>query len=236
MLIKKLSKEEQAEGLTLDFVNKINLQKKSSPVMFKQNDKPASLMKCSTGFWVRAEGEFLKDENGKLLILKERECQIARARYLFYHADEEKREEAEKVLRKRKEKIQNKLDIFRKNIDAIKALTDKKSSVHALNEILESVSTNPQAIKEENARKIAALPEMERQYELLVSNFNNGNINFLLDILGIEKIENPVTFKFDNEDDMRALKNAFGAAAINEANGDVNLMYARLKVEQTYNL
>lgn len=126
MLIKKLSKEEQAEGLTLDFVNKINLQKKSSPVMFKQNDKLASLMKCSTGFWVRAEGEFLKDENGKLLILKERECQIARARYLFYHADEEKREEAEKVLRKRKEKIQNKLDIFRKNIDAIKALTDKK--------------------------------------------------------------------------------------------------------------
>ena len=185
MLIKKLSKEEQAEGLTLDFVNKINLQKKSSPVMFKQNDKLASLMKCSTGFWVRAEGEFLKDENGKLLILKERECQIARARYLFYHADEEKREEAEKVLRKRKEKIQNKLDIFRKNIDAIKALTDKKSSVHALNEILESASTNPQAIKEENARKIAVLPEMERQYELLVSNFNNGNINFLLDILGI---------------------------------------------------
>ena len=167
-----------------------------------------------------------------MLILKERECQIARARYLFYHADEEKREEAEKVLRKRKEKIQNKLDIFRKNIDAIKALTDKKSSAHALNEILESVSTNPQAIKEENARKIAALPEIE----LLVSNFNNGNINFLLDILRIEKIENPVTFKFDNKDDMRALKNAFGAAAINEANGDVNLMYARLKVEQTYNL
>ena len=236
MLIKKLSKEEQAEGLTLDFVNKINLQKKSSPVMFKQNDKPASLMKCSTGWWVRAEGEFLKDESGKLLVLKERECQIARARYLFNHADEEKREEAEKVLRKRKEKIQNKLDIFKKNIDHIKALMDKNSSAHQLNEILESVITNPQAIKEENARKIATLPEMERQYELLVSNFNNGNINFLLNILGIEKIENPVTFKLDNEDDMRALKNAFGTDAINEANGDVNLMYARLKVEQNYNL
>lgn len=32
MLIKKLSKEEQAEGLTLDFVNKINLQKKVHPL------------------------------------------------------------------------------------------------------------------------------------------------------------------------------------------------------------
>jgi len=54
--------------------------------------------------------------------------------------------------------------------------------------------------------------------------------------LGIEKIENLVSFKLDNQDDMRALKNAFGAQAINETNGDVNLMYARLKVEQNYNL
>ena len=145
----------------------------------------------------------------------------------------------EKKLKKYSEnakKRYKKIGYIQKEHRRNKSLADKKSSVHALNEILESVSTNPQAIKEENARKIAVLPEMERQYELLVSNFNNGNINFLLDILGIEKIENPVTFKFDNEDDMRALKNAFGAAAINEANGDVNLMYARLKVEQTYNL
>ncbi len=236
MIIKKLSKEEQAEGLTIDFVNKINLLKKSSPAMFKQDEKPVNLMKCSTGWWVCVEGEFLRDESKKLLIFKERECQIARARYLFYHAEEEKKEEAVKILQKRKKQIQAKLDIFKKNINDIKALMDKDSSISMLNGILESISANPQAIKEENARKIAALPQMERQYDILESNFNAGNINFLLNILGIEKIENPITFKINNEDDMRALKNAFGAQAINETNGDVNLMYARLKVEQNYNL
>lgn len=236
MLIKKLTKEEQTEGLTIDFVNKINLLKRSSPIMFKQNEKPMNLMKCSAGWWASQDGKFLKDENGKLLIFKERECQIARARYLFYHAEDEKREEAEKILRKRKRQIQNKLDILKKNIDDIKALMDKNSSINILNEIFESIGTNSQAIQEENARKIATLPQMEQQYEFLLSNFNSGNINYLLNILGIERIENPISFKIDNEDDMRVLKNAFGAQAINETNGDVNLMYARLKVEQNYNL
>ena len=236
MIIKKLTKEEQAEGLTIDFVNKINLSKKNSPVMFKQNEKPMNLMKCSAGWWACAKGEFLKEDNGKLIIFKERECQIARARYLFYHAEDEKREEAEKILQKRKRQIQNKLDIFKKNIDDIKALTNKNSSISIFNEILESIGSNSQAIKEKDERKIAALPQMEQQYDHLLSNFNSGNINYLLNILGIEKIENPVSFKLDNQDDMRALKNAFGAQAINEANGDVNLVYARLKVEQNYNL
>lgn len=145
-------------------------------------------------------------------------------------------EEAEKILQKRKRQIQNKLDIFKKNIDDIKALTNKNSSISIFNEILESIGSNSQAIKEKDERKIATLPQMEQQYDHLLSNFNSGNINYLLNILGIEKIENPVSFKLDNQDDMRALKNAFGAQAINEANGDVNLMYARLKVEQNYNL
>ena len=33
MEIKKLTKEEKAEGLTLDLVNKVDLRKKCSPVM-----------------------------------------------------------------------------------------------------------------------------------------------------------------------------------------------------------
>lgn len=38
MEIKKLTKEEKAEGLTLDLVNKVDLLKKCSPVMFKGGD------------------------------------------------------------------------------------------------------------------------------------------------------------------------------------------------------
>lgn len=234
MEIKKLTKEEKLEGLTLDFVNKVNLKQRSSPVMFKQGDEPVSLMECSTGYWVNTSDGFLKDEKGKLIVAKIRECHIARARYLFYHVDEEKQIEAEKVLRKRKEKIQEKLSIFKKNIEILKASLDKSSSASSLVQILESMMTEEQkkSTQAENDRKVAMLPEMESQYALLVSEFEKGNRNYLLNVLGIEKIENPVSFKIENEDDMRMMRNAFGKKAIDDSEGDVNKLYARLKVEQ----
>lgn len=77
---------------------------------------------------------------------------------------------------------------------------------------------------------------MEAQYEWLMSEFDKGNFSLLLDIMGIEKIPNPVTFKLDSEDDMRRLKNAFVKQSIDEAQGDVNKLFARLKVEQMYNV
>ena len=77
---------------------------------------------------------------------------------------------------------------------------------------------------------------MEAQYAWLLSEFEEGNYNLLLDIMGIEKIPNPISFKLDSEDDMRMLKNAFGKQSIDEAQGDVNKLYARLKVEQMYNV
>ncbi len=126
MEIKKLTKEEKAEGLTLDLVNKVDLLKKCSPVMFKGGDEPVGIMECSTGYWVHTSDGYLRDDK--------------------------------------------------------------------------------------------------------------GNYNLLLDIMGIEKIPNPISFKLDSEDDMRMLKNAFGKQAIDEAQGDVNKLYARLKVEQMYNV
>lgn len=50
MEIKRLTKEEKAEGLTLDLVNKVDLRKKCSPVMFKGGDEPVGIMECSTGY------------------------------------------------------------------------------------------------------------------------------------------------------------------------------------------
>lgn len=238
MEIKKLTKEEKAEGLTLDFVNKVNLRKKCSPVMFKAGDEPVRIMECSTGYWVHTSDGYLRDDKGALIIFGIRECQIARARYLMNHGEEEKRLEAERVLEQRKRKIQEKLDVFKNNIEDIRQYTIKGSSTNMLAEILESAMSVEQRIhiKAENDRKIKSLPKMEVQYELLVSEFEKGNYNFLLDIMGIEKIPNPISFKMDSEDDMRMLKNAFGKQVVDEAQGDVNKLYARLKVEQTYNI
>lgn len=57
-------------------------------------------------------------------------------------------------------------------------------------------------------------PKAVAQYAWLLSEFEKGNYNLLLDIMGIEKIPNPISFKLDSEDDMRMLKNAFGKQAI----------------------
>lgn len=238
MEIKKLTKEEQSEGLTLDLVNAVNLKKRTSPVMFKKGDEPVNLMACSKGYWVNTSDGFLKDSENNLLVFKERECQIARARYLFYHADDEKKKDAEKLLESRKKKIQEKLDIFKKNIETIEAYTNENSQTAQLVRILESVITAEQKefIRLENERKVALLPKMKKEYEMLVAEFERENYNYLLNVMGIEKIENPVSFKFDNEKDMRVLKNSFGAKAIEEADGDVNKLFARMKIEQQSNI
>jgi hypothetical protein len=47
MEIKKLSKEEKDEGLTLELINSIDMKKKASPVMFKKGDEPVRLVKCT---------------------------------------------------------------------------------------------------------------------------------------------------------------------------------------------
>ena len=238
MKINKLTKDEKAEGLTLDLVNKVNLRKKCSPVMFKAGDEPVGIMECSTGYWVHTSDGYLRDDKGALIVFGIRECQIARARYLMYHGEEEKRLEAELVLEQRKRKIQEKLDVFKKNIEDIRQYTIEGSTTNVFAKILESAMSVEQRIfvKAENERKVNNLPQMEAQYDWLTSEFEKGNYNLLLDIMGIEKIPNPVTFKLDNEDDMRMLKNAFGKQAIDEAQGDVNKLYARLKVEQMYNV
>lgn len=69
MEIKKLTKEEKAEGLTLDLVNKVDLRKKCSPVMFKGGDEPVGIMECSTGYWVHTSDGYLRDDKGNYNLL-----------------------------------------------------------------------------------------------------------------------------------------------------------------------
>lgn len=82
--------------------------------MFKAGDEPVDIMECSTGYWVHTSDGYLRDDKGYLIVFGRRECQIARARYLMNHGEEEKRLEAERVLEQRKRKIQEKLDIFKR--------------------------------------------------------------------------------------------------------------------------
>ncbi|WP_321331843.1 hypothetical protein [uncultured Bacteroides sp.] len=236
MEIKKLTKAEIDEGLTIEFVNKINLKMKSSPVMFKQGDESVLLLQCSKGFWVKTDDGYLKDEKGRLIVFDEKKCQIARARYLLIHGEEEKALEAEKLLEKRKKLVWEKLEIFKKNIEDIKQYKDPNSTYSLLVKAFESDMSEEERtfIQAKNQREIEGLPKMEKQYNALLSEFEKGNIEYLLAITGIEKRENPITFKFDNEDDMRIFKTVFSKSAMESMNYDTNKMFARLDVERKY--
>ena len=142
-------------------------------------------MECSTGYWVHTSDGYLRDDKGALIVFGIRECQIARARYLMYHGEEEKRLEAELVLEQRKRKIQEKLDVFKKNIEDIRQYTIEGSTTNVFAKILESAMSVEQRIfvKAENERKVNNLPQMEAQYDWLTSEFEKGNYNLLLDIM-----------------------------------------------------
>lgn len=58
--------------------------------MFKAGDEPVDIMECSTGYWVHTSDGYLRDDKGYLIVFGRRECQIARARYLMNHGEEEK--------------------------------------------------------------------------------------------------------------------------------------------------
>lgn len=234
MEIKKLTEEEIADGLTVDFVNKVNLRKRCSPVMFESGDEPVCIMECSKGYWVHTSDGYLRDDKGDLIVFGIRQCQVARARYLMCHGEDEKRMETEQVLNQRKRKIRDMLTVFKENIDGIRQCSIENSIANVLSKISESAMSDEQRarLQLEKEDKINNLHKMEAQYELLASEFEKGNYNLLLNIMGIEKIPNPVTFNINSEDDMRMLKNAFGKQAIDESQGDVNKLYARLKVEQ----
>ena len=233
MLIKKLSRQEIDEGLTLALVNSPDATRKPSPVMFQKDDEPVNLVKCSTGYWVCYEpGKYLRDEKGRLMVLGQRECQIARARYLFHFADMEKQQETEKLLSSRRDKVQKAIENMRKNIDSS---MERSNGNRCLLEFM--TDEHQQKYKAETERITRLLPQMEDMYRKVVESFEKGNIAELLDYFDIEKAENPVfTARYDNDNEMRVLKNSFGKAALDAAGGNIERLLARLQIEKEYSL
>lgn len=242
--IKRLSKAELDEGLTLELVNKVDMKKRYSPVLFNKDGVPCLLMKCSKGYWRSVgDGKYEQDDKNKLVVYSEKDCLIARARYLFYFEEEEKKEDAEKVLADRKKKIEDFLSDFEKKIEHLNTIRNNKDRSDSMAKILEDALLSQasewqraQYLREREAKEkqtqtlIESLPRLEQIYAELKDEYEKGNYNYLLNELKIEKIDNPLTFKFNNKDDMRAVK-AFTKTLVES--GNMNQAYARLKVEQS---
>lgn len=91
-LIKKLTKDELAEGLTPEFINSVNLDKCCSPVQMEPGDEPVKVLRTPTGYsiivGVYNDGRhekpiMLKDANEKQIVFRRRKIHVARARYLM---------------------------------------------------------------------------------------------------------------------------------------------------------
>lgn len=81
MLIKANFK---SEGIDMSFIQNLGQIQVCGDVQLLPGTEPVRLLECSKGFWVMYEfGEFLKDEEDKLVIITKKEARIAKIRYLF---------------------------------------------------------------------------------------------------------------------------------------------------------
>lgn len=234
--INRISKSEIKEGLTLELVNAISLDKNYSPVQLQKGDEPANILKCSTGFWAMVEGKPLKDANNKMIVFSDKECQIGRARYLMNFGKEEK-----------EKKIQELLAYWRKQLsDCIEKMEighsgGSASSLSFLNGALE------QMIFEQNKD----IPGYEENYKMRKESdkkvkdeiYNHvkilqkeGNETALIEFFEIKKFDSlMLSARFDNEQEMKVLINTFNKEQIDNWQGHL-YKYAQIEIEKQYPL
>ncbi|GAB3164560.1 hypothetical protein [Telluribacter humicola] len=233
MKITKLTKQELAEGLTLEMVNRVNMYKGYSPIQLRQGDEPIHLLKCSAGYWVRnPEGEgYLRDERGTLLVFDERECQIGRARYLQHYGFEEKQLKAEKLIASWLEEVRQKLDALKLRVEVLEGSVNGREGM--LSQILKQ--HNPTAWAKQQAQDEKELGRLKPQYEELEAMYQQKEFVGLLGILDIKKFDSlMLVARLNNSSEMEVLKNTFSRTQIDNWDGDTLLMYARLEVEKEY--
>lgn len=236
MLIKRLTPDELSEGLTLELVNKIKLSRKCSPAMFRKGDEPVQLMECSKGYWVLTSDGYLRDDKNNLIVFGERECQVARARYVMNFGEEEKRKAAANLLEIWKNKVKHKLEELQGKIEYLTRASDEKSTEAMIRRIaIEQVHHSERGnLVKAHQKDLELLPKLKELHQSLTEKYNNGEITYLLSYFGLEHFNNPESFQLDSPEDMKTFKNTFNAQYIDESQGNVSLLYARLRVEREY--
>lgn len=82
----------ESEGIPAEFVDSVDLAKRFSPVQLEKEGNVVSLVKCSTGYWISPTPGVCLKENGKYVVITEKEAKIARARYLYVFKEQIKEE------------------------------------------------------------------------------------------------------------------------------------------------
>jgi hypothetical protein len=226
----KLTKEEKAEGITMTLINSLKGHGKASPVQLMPGDEPQHLLKCMSGFWCIVDGDYVRDENNRLMVFSDRDCTVGRARYLLNFGHMEKEQEVAKLMDGWKKAVRDQLDVVEKRVTDLKSFLDDDNVFVGHFSKMDPV--NVARIKKE---KREVLDGLMPKYEELQRMWEEGLIADLLYAFGIKSFSNPM-FKatIENAGEMKSLSNLFSRTAIDAWEGDMLLLYARIEVEKKY--
>lgn len=237
-MIKKLSKSELDEGLTLDMVNSIKMDRNYSPVQLLKGDEPCNILENSKGFWVMVDGKPLKDAENKMIVFTEKECRIGRARYLMNFAHIEKSTKIDALITAWRKDVRLRIDgiIQKRDFAHIEANpTGNDFSSILVRAILDQrTDEQREALQRDKKNEIDNLNAL---IENLESMWDTGNIIGLLEAFKIKQFSNPMlTAKFDDHDSMRILKNTFSADIITAPGWNITYAYAAIEIEKGYTM
>lgn len=227
-MIKKLSKAQLAEGLTLEFVNSVKMIMNYSPIQLEPGDEPLPILENSKGFWGKPVGEdFLKEKDEKtLIIFSHDDCQIGRARYLMNFGKEEREAKIQALLSSWKKAVRDKLDNIKIHAKTLHNIVEGKGF-----ELLGAFIT-----------KYAAQENLDNLEPILVKAkklYDSNNLEPLLRAFDIVRFDNNMfSAKYDDKVAMEKLKALFGADALKEwsEKHDCDMLYkhAQIIVEKQY--
>lgn len=99
-------KKLKEEGITKEFLEALNMANNYSPVQLRVGEEPVKLMECAKGYWVVLEyGKYLKDENGKMVVIDKKEAKIGRARYLINFKEQVEKERFDSAVKEEHDKL-----------------------------------------------------------------------------------------------------------------------------------
>jgi hypothetical protein len=237
--IKKLTKEEVAEGLTLDLVNSIDMSKNYSPIQLQEGDEPCNILQCSKGYWVMIDSKPLVDEKNQYIVWDVRKCQIGRARYLLNYGAKEKEVKIRGLIASWKNQTRKQIDLLKKKVEFLKL--ESNPTGDDISSIIIRAGLSKMQPNEKEAYIQGKLEEYERTNQTYVwaeEMWEKNNIIGLLEVFKIKKFNQPMlSARLDNNHEMKVLTNTFHRKEIDkwaDMDFDQTYKYAQIEVEKEY--
>jgi hypothetical protein len=193
-------------------------------------------------YWVRdSSGNNVKD-GGKLLVIKEKEARIGRARYLLSYGEQEERERREWFFNRVDAKVEEwktEISLEMKNLYfdlqvnrclAGEQYEDVGNSLFKVSKYIE--------IRRQNGSEVSANPrwkEQEVAYNELEALQKEGDYSLLMKLFGKVKagFGSPIfTADLNNEIEIHRLRSIFGPEALEHWNGDMLKIYAAIELSK----